>query len=131
MGAVAVVGALVLSLLSLSSLPAAAAPITLGQADGTVPCGTVNDWVQASSSAPGYELPAGVWRLTEFSVDRGSWYEGSLGIWGRRGRVASNAEHDRYALHESAMGGYQCGQITRYSYRHERDCPARNSTQLE
>jgi hypothetical protein len=71
-------------LLSVSgSAPASAAPTSLGSLDSTLPCGSVNDWVQVSSSPNGYTVPPGVWLLSSFSTDRGAWAAGTiqLEVW--------------------------------------------------
>jgi hypothetical protein len=50
--------------------PADAASASLGATGATVPCGSVNDFVQESSTGDSYRVPAGLWRLTSWRTEQ-------------------------------------------------------------
>ena len=50
--------------------PADAASASLGSTGATVPCGSVNDFVQETSAGDIYRVPAGLWRLTSWRTEQ-------------------------------------------------------------
>ena len=50
--------------------PADAASASIGATGATVPCGSVNDFVQESSTGDSYRVPAGLWRLTSWRTEQ-------------------------------------------------------------
>lgn len=67
---VALTGALLGADVAWQAAPAAAATATIGNpAAGTVPCGSVADFVQDVGDSASYAVPAGIWQMTSWSTD--------------------------------------------------------------